>query len=173
MSINDLADPAARPPRRAGLLLVAGVGLLLCGPATALQPQEEPARLTRAKMGNLNARCARCHGQDGTGREARGDQFDEIPNFGSHKWQASRSDAQLLVSILEGKGSHMPPFRGKMSEQEARELVAHIRALDPQRDEARGDDRVSDFEQRFRELQKELAELKKQLRELSERKGKR
>jgi mono/diheme cytochrome c family protein len=173
MSINDLPGPAAMPPRRAGHLLAAGLGLFLCGPATPSRAQEEPARLTRAAVGNLNARCARCHGQDGTGGAARGNQFDEIPNFGNHKWQVSRSDAQLLVSILDGKGSHMPPYRGKLSEQEARELVAQVRALDPQRDEARGDGRASDFEQRFRELQKELAELKKQLRDLSEGKGKR
>src|SRR5262245_61370692 len=48
--------------------------------------------------------CARCHGNDHTGAAGR------VPNFTSRSWQQRRSDSQLLVSILEGKGSGMPPF---------------------------------------------------------------
>jgi mono/diheme cytochrome c family protein/uncharacterized membrane protein len=72
-------------------------------------------------------RCARCHGADGTGqpRRARG---GEIPNFTDAKWQATRTDDQLLASILDGKDK-MPSFRDRLSEEEARDLVAHVRAF--------------------------------------------
>src|SRR5438445_592196 len=56
--------------------------------------------------------CVKCHGADGTGSPAR-DRLPEIPNFTDPAWQARRSEAQLLASILDGKGKEMPPFRDK------------------------------------------------------------
>ena len=61
----------------------------------------------------------------------RADRFPEIPDFTNVSWQAQRTDAQLLESILDGKGEDMPPVRGKISEQQARGLVAFIRAFAP------------------------------------------
>ena len=60
----------------------------------------------------------KCHGADGTGSPARG-LLDEIPDFTSVTWQAQRVDAQLLASILDGKGSGMPPQGGIISEKQA------------------------------------------------------
>ena len=74
-------------------------------------------------------RCVKCHGADGTGREAR-DRLPEIPDFTKSSWQARRSDAQLLASILDGK-DEMPSWRDKISEEQARSLVAHVRAFTP------------------------------------------
>lgn len=31
-----------------------------------------------------------------------------LPNFAKLHWQRQRSDAQLIVSILDGKGTRMP-----------------------------------------------------------------
>jgi mono/diheme cytochrome c family protein len=115
-------------------------------------------------------RCARCHGSDGSGSLAR-DTMPPIPDFSDHRWQSSRSDAGLLASILEGKGAQMPAFRVKVTEQEARSLVAHIRAFDPMpaarppagtRAGAR-----DDFDERFHKLEEELREYQRQFRELS------
>jgi hypothetical protein len=36
-----------------------------------------------------------------------------------------------MASILDGKGSEMPPVRGKISEEQARGMVAYIRSLAP------------------------------------------
>src|SRR5205807_293064 len=44
-----------------------------------------------------------------------------------------RSDAQLLASILEGKEPDMPSWRKKISEEQARSLVAQVRAFAPTR----------------------------------------
>ena len=125
-------------------------------------------RSTNAGAGakRLQGRCARCHDADGTGRSSR-DQFRDIPDFSNHKWQSSRSDAELMVSILEGKGSHMPSYRGKFGDEETRALVASVRAFDPMPTARRADTAPDDFERRFRELQEELDDLKKQFRELS------
>jgi hypothetical protein len=65
----------------------------------------------------------KCHGADGTGSRARA-RLAEIPNFTDAEWQARRADAQLMASILDGKGEEMPPQRGKISEELARGLVA-------------------------------------------------
>ena len=80
---------------------------------------------------SLPSRCTRCHDADGSGRSSR-DRLGEIPDFNNHKWQASRTDAALLVSILDGKGSHMPSYQGKIGDDEARALVASVRAFNPE-----------------------------------------
>jgi mono/diheme cytochrome c family protein/uncharacterized membrane protein len=69
--------------------------------------------------------CSKCHGKDGAGRDARS-RLPNIPDFTDASWQARRSDAQLLASILDGKGK-MPPARAKVSEAQARALVGHVR----------------------------------------------
>jgi uncharacterized membrane protein len=42
-----------------------------------------------------------------------------------------RSNAQLLASILNGKGKDMPFGRGKISKEQAHRLVVHVRAFAP------------------------------------------
>jgi cytochrome c len=118
--------------------------------------------LTLTKPGSASAvaalyrqRCQRCHEADGKGKDT------DVPDFSDGRWQSTRTDAQFLVSILDGKGSAMPAFRGRISEQEARDLVSFVRAY------ATAGSRANDFESRFRELQDELLALQKQFRELS------
>jgi mono/diheme cytochrome c family protein len=114
--------------------------------------------------------CAKCHGADGTGSPARG-QSPEIPDFTKPAWQARRTDAGLLVSVLDGKGRGMPPWRDKLSEGQARGLVSHVRAFAPTRAGSgqgeRGAPANGDFDQRFRRLEKQLDDLRSQYHELS------
>jgi uncharacterized membrane protein len=70
----------------------------------------------------------KCHGADGTGRPARASQPD-IPDFTNASWQRRQSEARLRASILDGKGDDMPPFRRKISAEQARGLAAHVRAF--------------------------------------------
>jgi mono/diheme cytochrome c family protein len=74
-------------------------------------------------------RCAKCHGEDGTGRKAR-ERLPEIPDFTNPSWQARQVDSKLLASILDGK-DEMPSWRDKISQEQARSLVAQIRAFAP------------------------------------------
>src|SRR5262249_26045223 len=76
-------------------------------PPQSPQPEgSRPSAPTAAGSSAVRAlfqqRCVKCHGADGTGKPARG-RLPEIPNFTEASWQARRSDAQLLASILDGK----------------------------------------------------------------------
>jgi hypothetical protein len=46
-------------------------------------------------------------------------------------WQASRSDAQISLIILEGRGAVMPPFRGTLSLEEACAMARYLRTFPP------------------------------------------
>jgi mono/diheme cytochrome c family protein/uncharacterized membrane protein len=115
-------------------------------------------------------RCVKCHGADGTGSAER-DHLAEIPNFTNAAWQAKRTDAQLMASILDGKGKEMPPHREKVSEEQVRGLVAHVRAFAPATGKAgQGKQEKSDlakFEERFNRLEKQLDESQREYRKLS------
>jgi len=67
-----------------------------------------------------------CHGPDGRGTLMRA-AMPEIPDFTDRKWRNSRSDAELLHSILEGKGKFMLPMKSKVGKSGAEELVAYVR----------------------------------------------
>jgi mono/diheme cytochrome c family protein/uncharacterized membrane protein len=115
--------------------------------------------------------CAKCHGSDGTGTPARG-LMSGIPDFTNPSWQRQRSDAQLLGTIFDGHGTDMPAFRGKITEDQARGLMTHVRTFAPTVGKgARGQhapETPSNFEKEFSGLQAEMDKLKKQAREVRE-----
>jgi mono/diheme cytochrome c family protein len=72
-------------------------------------------------------KCALCHAKNGQGTpgwRAKGQ-----PDFTDANWQRSRTDAQLLESIKNGKGRFMPAFNGKVSDQDIAGLVAKVRGF--------------------------------------------
>jgi mono/diheme cytochrome c family protein len=109
--------------------------------------------------------CAKCHATDGRGTAAR-QNLPTIPDFALPSWQAARSNPQLMVSVLEGKGTGMPAFRDKVSRDQARDLVAFVRAFDPTREQSEGTT-PDPFEARFRELEREIEALREKFRALS------
>jgi mono/diheme cytochrome c family protein/uncharacterized membrane protein len=113
--------------------------------------------------------CVKCHGADGTGSPARPSK-SQIPDFTTPSWQARRTDAQLLASILDGKGTEMPPVRGKISEDEARGLVGYVRAFAPtaKKSPKKEPEETASIDERFRRLQEQMDELRRELRKLSE-----
>lgn len=120
----------------------------------------------RTAMRIFAKRCAECHGNDGKGNEMR-NQMQQLPNFADPDWHRPRDDRQLLVSILDGKGTRMPAFRDKLAREEAELLVGHVRSfgrknggMPPSAQQS-----LDDFDRRFAELQEELGELKRQFRE--------
>ncbi|MBL0312636.1 MAG: cytochrome c [Holophagaceae bacterium] len=68
--------------------------------------------------------CAACHGVDGSGRGLNG---QKLPGrvLSDSRWQGTKKDADLVKSILKGKGG-MPAFQSQLSEMEAESLVAEI-----------------------------------------------
>jgi hypothetical protein len=89
-----------------------------------------------------------------------------IPDFTSRAWQEGLNTPQMVVSILDGKGTFMPAFRGRVSDEQAQDLSAYVRAFGPVR-AVTPEAPASDFEKRFHEVQDQWYELQRQLQELS------
>ena len=145
--------PVVSPPERPTVV-----------PSTPTRPSTEMAAHTRAATTLFRQYCLSCHGADGRGAEMK-TAMPSIPDFTNRTWQAAARDPQLVVSILDGKGTLMPSFRGRVTDEQAGDLAAYVRAFGPARP-ATAEGPATDFEQRFRELQSQWNELEKQLREL-------
>ena len=74
-------------------------------------------------------RCALCHGPDGHGDGVGSKALNPKPrNFHDKAYMSTRTDAQLLEVIHQGKGA-MPKWGGVLSDAEITAVLAHIRAL--------------------------------------------
>jgi hypothetical protein len=85
-----------------------------------------------------------------------------IPDFTARAWHERRADSQLIVSILEGKGTDMPAFRDKVAREQARDLVAFLRGFAPGSKPQPAAAPADDFEARFRQLMQEFEGLRRQ-----------
>lgn len=72
------------------------------------------------------AKCAMCHGPDGTGKTSMGQKF-KIRDLTSADVQ-KQSDAELTAIITNGKPP-MPAYGKTLSSAEIRDVVAYIRTL--------------------------------------------
>ncbi len=70
--------------------------------------------------------CSSCHGKDGTGATVMGkkNKAKDYTTAEGQKW----TDADGLKAIVEGAGK-MKGYKDKITEAEANELVAYIRAF--------------------------------------------
>jgi len=68
------------------------------------------------------AKCAMCHGADGSGKAAMG-----TKPLGSADVQ-KMSDADLTGAITNGKGK-MPAYKGKLTDAQISGMVSYIRTL--------------------------------------------
>lgn len=64
--------------------------------------------------------CAHCHGADGTGTE-------KAPSLGGLRTDKNWPPARITGQILNG-GQKMPPFGDSVTDEEAAQLVAYLRA---------------------------------------------
>ena len=111
---------------------------------------ERLSRTSHASDVLYNRLCASCHGTDGRGSSVRS-LMRSIPDFTSAAWHERQSDVQLITGILEGKGTEMPPFYGKLTDTQANELVRHIRSFTGLRVRAAVDP-IRGFRRAFREV---------------------
>src|SRR5215470_12786724 len=82
------------------VLFVASAGILGSSRTLAQEARrEKPAKESGAVL--YERRCQGCHGKDGGGERNAG--VTDLPDFRKSDWHARRSDAQLQVSILDGK----------------------------------------------------------------------
>jgi hypothetical protein len=78
-------------------------------------------------IGLYSRYCIRCHGVDGRGVW----DIPGVPDFTNPRFQAGRSDGQLVRAILEGRGAVMPPFRGTLTLEEGWGMARYLRTLLP------------------------------------------
>ena len=74
----------------------------------------------------FKAKCAMCHGPDGSGQTPMGKSL-KIRSLGSADVQ-KQTDAELTNIITNGKGK-MLAYKGKLSAEEIKALVGYIRSL--------------------------------------------
>ena len=69
--------------------------------------------------------CAGCHASDGKGNSAIG-----TPDFTSPKTISGLSDADVVETVTSGrKGTIMPAWKGKLSDEEIAAVAAYVRSL--------------------------------------------
>ena len=95
----------------------------------ALMPLAFVAAPSRASAGGgelYKAKCASCHGEDGSGNTAVGRSL-RLRALGSPEVQ-KQSDAELTSVTAKGKG-RMPGYEAKLSQEQLQKLVRFIRGL--------------------------------------------
>jgi mono/diheme cytochrome c family protein len=135
-------------------------------PAPRDEPRLAPSAdvAARIRMGAAIFRqyCIVCHGADGTGSLLRV-QMPPIPDFTNSTWQMQHTDPKLMASILDGKGTLMPANRGRITDPQARDIVAYLRSFGPGTLRKKGPVSETEFEKSFRELEQRWNELEKGL----------
>jgi len=85
-----------------------------------------PAFAQSAGADTYKAKCAMCHGPDGTAAVPMGKMY-KIPSFKDPD-QIKATDAALEAITKDGKGK-MPAYNGKLTDAQIREVVSFIRTL--------------------------------------------
>jgi mono/diheme cytochrome c family protein len=138
--------------------------VVLCGRPCVAQAKEDPRPALNKAKGLYQQLCQRCHAANGKGDSGT----KGVPDFTRSAWHERKSDAQLIVRILDGEGTAMPAFRGRLDQAKAGQLVAYIRTFAAvPAEQSLSPASSEDFDGQMRKLQKEYDELQKQLRELA------
>lgn len=71
--------------------------------------------------------CTRCHGADGTARDALGKRL-KGQDFTDAGWRKGTTDAKMVETILKGRffGRAMPSFKKRLTSEEAQRMVTEI-----------------------------------------------
>ena len=73
--------------------------------------------------------CASCHGKDGTGATKMGKKAGakDYTTAEGQKWSDEEGVKAILEGVKDGSKTKMKGYTGKITEAEAKELVAYIR----------------------------------------------
>ena len=74
----------------------------------------------------FKAKCAMCHGPDGSGSTSMGKSMGLKPLGGADVLKMS--DADIIALINNGKGK-MPAYKGKLTDAQISDVVAYMRTL--------------------------------------------
>jgi len=84
------------------------------------------AAMAQGAADTYKAKCAMCHGADGSGDTPAGKAM-KAPSFAAPEI-IKASDAELIAITKTGKGK-MPAYTGKIPDDQIKDLVAYIRTL--------------------------------------------
>ena len=105
---------------RTALLLACAVS------ASATAPMDAPAFTGNDYPKYWVDVCARCHGANGNGRDNSGSQLPDAGfDFTDSRKANRKKDNDWVRITLEGKDK-MPAFKGKMTEEQVRKMIAAI-----------------------------------------------
>lgn len=90
----------------------------------SLQPNDADSIIKAADGKKLFTACAACHGADGKGNPALG-----APNLTDNIWLYGGSLAEVEETIRDGRSGHMPEWRTRLGENDARVLAAYVYSL--------------------------------------------
>jgi cytochrome c553 len=81
---------------------------------------------------NWKTHCIACHGKDGKGQTKAG-RMAGVKDQTDSQYQASLNDEKMFTAVkdglTEGGKEKMKPFKEKLSDDEIKALVAHVRSL--------------------------------------------
>src|SRR6185369_11087156 len=81
---------------------------------------------------NWATHCASCHGKDGKGQTKAG-RMAGVKDQTDAQYQAGLTDDKMIAAVKdglkEGTKEKMKPFKDKLSDDEIKALVAHVRSL--------------------------------------------
>jgi mono/diheme cytochrome c family protein len=107
------------------------IAMLVIAIAVSASPAAAEGNTAGADV--YKAKCATCHGQDGSGNTPVGKSL-QVADLRSAAVQ-SKSDAELTQSVSEGKGN-MPGFKGNISDDEIHAVVTFVRTFAAKGDSA-------------------------------------
>lgn len=113
--------------RTSALFCFVGCALSLALSSTGCKKAEVGAAQGRELFASA---CARCHGADGSGGLPSFDGGPAPRNFREHAFHEQRSDGQIKLTIVNGKGLGMPPFGATFTDAQLEALVAQVRSFD-------------------------------------------
>ena len=103
--------------------------LLLAGSVACSRSGASPHEEGEPDAAQLFERaCARCHASDGSGGLAMVPNGPRPIDLRQEAWQESRSDAEIVSAIRDGRGA-MPPFHDVLREREVVALARYVRQL--------------------------------------------
>lgn len=107
------------------IVLVAAIVASVSGYAAAEPPRPTQAtQATEATKKLYASNCQACHGPDGK---------SPMPEmaFVGREWKHGTKTADMVKVITNGvPGTVMMPFKGRLTEQQIKELAAYVRSLD-------------------------------------------